>query len=357
MKGWLVKGGGIAAFTMVLIFGWFCLWAMQQGFRPLTGLVFAFTPHPAPVQSNPVVPVMRAARVSWLGDLDNRELAEASGLTASPTHADVLWSINDSGDVPRVFATGMDGSDIGFWHVAAMDVAAMDVVDWEALDSFVWEGQPYLVIGDVGDNFHWRETAKILFVPEPATLSGNETLPVARQLTFTFPDGGLDVEAMAVDPARNRVLVISKRTRPPVLYALPLTAADDELLIAEEVAALEHLPKPTPLDREEQPRSWAYRHMPSGMDVHGDHLLLTTYRDAFLYDLSALDAAPHRVPLPTIGQREALTFMHGSPCRAFITRERSQRVGVADVFRIDLPLPGCDHTGGVSLTNERATKR
>lgn len=43
-----------------------------------------------------------------------------------------------------------------------------------------------------------------------------------------------------------------------------------------------------------------------------------------------------RVPLPSVGQREALSFGPGGSSMAYITRERRGGVGVADLYRVEL---------------------
>ena len=74
----------------------------------------------------------------------------------------LLWSINDSGDGPNVFAMNTKGEALGRWQV---DTATP--TDWEAMDSFVLEGEKYLLIADVGDNFARRDMVSLVVVKEP----------------------------------------------------------------------------------------------------------------------------------------------------------------------------------------------
>ena len=268
-----------------------------------------------------------------MGDIEARALAESSGLTASPTHADILWSINDSGGRPRIFAMKPDGTHVGYWWLA--DVMNLD---WESLDSFVQNGDGFIAIGDVGDNFSWRNDTRIIVIAEPRDMRiEREVLPAAWVLEFEYPYGPVDCEAIAVDVDRERVLLLSKREYPPKLYSIPLSANAGEKITAEHLASLAGFPRPTILDYDED-RNARYRHMPTGMDISGSSLLVTTYQHAYLFDLDDLEAAPVRISMPTVGQREAITFEAGMRDIAYVSRERYEQRGVADIFRVSWKL-------------------
>lgn len=307
----------------------FCLYGFSQGHRVGSGLAHLFEFRADPVEDNPPLEDIAWHRVSWLADIENLDLSESSGLTASNLHHNVVWSINDSGNGPQIFAIGLDGKDLGAWLV---DTA--DPEDWESMDSFVLDGVAYLVIGDTGDNLRWRSEVSFLVVPEPTDLRLTDTaLAVAWQVRFTYPDGPRDSEALAVDPHNKLVYVLSKRHYPAELFRVALRSPD--LLQAEKLAELE-LPRPITQEMEEG-SSVAFRYTPTGMDLAENRLFVTTYRHAFLYQLNAIDDPPLRVPLPTIGQREALTFAKDRSDLAFISRERARGLGIADLFMIELP--------------------
>ena len=56
------------------------------------------------------LPVARYARVLWLGDVPSPRINEVSGLAVSRRNRDLLWTINDSGDGPDLYAIGEDGA-------------------------------------------------------------------------------------------------------------------------------------------------------------------------------------------------------------------------------------------------------
>ena len=81
-------------------------------------------------------------------------------------------------------------------------------------------------------------------------------------------------------------------------------------------------------------RTARYLGLPTGMDLFEERLLVTTYRNAYLYDYGALDKPPEEIVLPFSGQREAITFgfESGRSCLRFDEREKGTQV--ADIFEI-----------------------
>ena len=322
---YLRSGVLVALGLLALFIGLFVGYGWSQGHDPLRALGNLLAPHPNPVERNPALPAVAKHRVSWLGDIENRDLNESSGLTASILHEDVLWSINDSGGEAELFALSLTGR-----HIATISINSDKPFDWESLDAFELEGRAFIAIADVGDNFGWRSSVEILVVPEPVALKGGQ-VDVARRMEFTYPDGPRDSEAIAVDAANNRILVLSKREYPQKLYELSLFKSGLAKLLGE----LPGLPQPSLEDYEEEPDTAQYRHMPSGMDYDpvNDRLLVTTYKDAFLYRLGALEQGPTLIPMPSVGQREAITWTGKDT--AVVSRERFEGIGVSDLFQIE----------------------
>ena len=113
MKYVLAAAGAAAFGLLVLFFGY----GWSQGHDPVRALGNLLAPHPDPVESNPDLPVIAKHRVSWLGDIENRELSESSGLAASVLHDAVLWSINDSGGEASIYAMTHSGR-----HLATVSI-------------------------------------------------------------------------------------------------------------------------------------------------------------------------------------------------------------------------------------------
>ena len=274
------------------------------------------------------------SQVRWSGDIQDPLLNESSGLASSNNRQDLLWSINDSGDGPNLFAMNTKGESLGRWQVA-MGMPT----DWEAMDSFVLEGESYLLIADVGDNFARRDMVSLVVVKEPR-LNDQEavSIPVEWRIEFSYPDGPRDCEAVAVDADRQRVLLLSKRTFPNELYSVPLRNKTGGQVIAQKLSDLYPLPRNVPENDKLYGKAAPYQGMPTGMSLRGNKLLVTTYRDAYLYDVRDVAKEPARIPLPLAGQREGIAFAGNSETTAYVSRERNNGTEVADLFKIDFAV-------------------
>ena len=273
--------------------------------------------------------------VLWMGKLESEDLPETSGLAASRTEPNLLFAVNDSGNAPGIYALTIDGKEAGYWPIDYPNTH-----DFEDLAAFVLDGKHYLLVADTGDNFHWRRQLNILVFEAPDTESNGRPLQLAWQFGFNFPKGYRDVEAVAVDAESNSIFLVSKRYVPPEIFRLPLQPGDD-LVTAESVVVLEGIPRPTDRDLAEDPTYGAYSSMPTAFDINGRDAVLVTYKEAYLYRrkpgetwAEAFSRMPNRVPLPDINALESVAF--DSKGRYFyVTGEREDGTGPADVFRVD----------------------
>lgn len=240
-------------------------------------------------------------------------LDELSGLTHSLATPDWLWAHNDSGDGARLFRVGLDGRDGGV--VAVPDAIA---IDWEAIATLRWQGQPALLIGDIGDNRAQRPVITLYAVQDPG-LKGDRA-PLLWQLNVRYPQGPRDAEGLAVDPITGDILILSKRERPPQLYRVPLPASvpvPGAVVTAERLGPVQHLPPATALDLADDPLFGLLRDWPTALDIAPDGLsaIVTTYKDAYRYRRAADEdwaqafaRAPERIDLPQWKQTEAGAF-------------------------------------------------
>ena len=144
-----------------------------------------------------------------LGQLENKQIKESSGLACSRLEAGLFWTHNDSGDTPRLFAFDMDGK-----HRGTFLVEGAEALDWEDMASVVMDNQALLVIGDVGDNKTDRQVRTLYVVHEPRLDGFSQGKPVAGKLMqtihFSFPDGPRDCESLAVDTSTKTIFLVSK---------------------------------------------------------------------------------------------------------------------------------------------------
>jgi hypothetical protein len=166
---------------------------------------------------------LAAAEPVQLATLEDRSIKESSGLVASRRSPGILWTHNDSGDGPFVYAFDRAGRSRGTWRVEGAQA-----VDWEdmAAGPGPVQGQSYLYAGDIGDNGRAREFVVVYRFPEPdltaAQPAGKEaraTQP-AEALRLKYPDGAHNAEALAVHPVNGDIYVVTKANASAGVYKL-----------------------------------------------------------------------------------------------------------------------------------------
>jgi len=206
------------------------------------------------------------------------QLDEASGMACSLRNPGLWWLNNDSGAKPRLHAILADGR-----YQGSLQVRDCEAIDWEDCTSFLYEGKPCLLIADVGDNTASRSQVTLIIVAEPAAseLSPERKLLVDSlwRVSLVFPDGPRDCEAVAVDAQGGRVLLVSKRTRPAVLYSVPLRPSQKGPITAQRLASLDWL---KPSDGK-QPK---YGGQPTALSLSADgrHAALLTYDGLWTFE-------------------------------------------------------------------------
>lgn len=254
-------------------------------------------------------PVASERGTRLAGVLIDPQLSEISGLAASRRHADVLWMLDDGGNPERLFAVGTNGT-----RLATMRVEGVTKTDWEDIAAFRLDGRDYLLIADTGDNGGLRRSLQLHVVEEPARLENARVRP-AWSIAFRWPDGARDCEAVAVDPKRGEVLLISKKRQPPELFSLPLRPQGTSLQTARRLGPLAGVPQPDANALRRNPQRARLDSQVTAADVSPDTrtLAVMTYRWLLLYPRrpheswgDAVARAPRFEPLPWLPQAEAL---------------------------------------------------
>ena len=276
----------------------------------------------------------RAIRPVLAGRLENRDIDEASGIARSQRAAGVYWVINDSGK-PRLHPIDGRGRALG---KVKIDDAKLS--DWEDIASFTLDGQPYLLVADIGDNDADRKDVRLYIIEEPEP--EDEEVDVAWEFDFTYPDRPHDAEAVAVDVENERVLVLTKRQIPAMLYELPLRPDNDKRQVAMPLGA-PVLPQPRRQDVEFAPKTKNWWWQPTAMDLSDDDraVVILTYRGVFYYLrkpgedwMDALKRRPLALSTGDYGEAEAVSF-NADGTAVIITLEGRG----APVVRIDLERP------------------
>ena len=159
------------------------------------------------------------------------EVRESSGVAFSLRFPGVLWTHNDSGWRPFVYAvtrSGMLDGTLRVEGVAARDWEAMDVTPCDA-GSCIW-------IADTGDNGERRSDVELVRIPE--TEPGEGTPVQGERFPIVLPDGPRDIEAMYILPGERIHLVTKGRNHPVTVYRYPLPLRPGQAVVLEEVQEL-----------------------------------------------------------------------------------------------------------------------
>ncbi|MGK0273298.1 MAG: hypothetical protein ACI88H_003978 [Cocleimonas sp.] len=283
------------------------------------------------------------------GSIIAPSIDEASGLAASRLNDKILWVHNDSGDTARIFAIDTQGH-----QLATVNITGVKNTDWEDIASFVYQGEAYLLIADVGDNQAKRSQYQLHLIKEPdlSQLNGQKTLSVkpSWSMTFTYPDGAHDCESVAVDVAKQKIRLLTKRDKLPILYELPLIApsaqgdsnnASVQMINKQAKRLGEIAPFPTAMLDYVSIYTWAgFAGKPTAMDISADGLsaVVLTYTHAFYFTQSQpgdwvalFSTQPQEIALPAIKQAEAVAFSQEGNS-IFITSEMLP----APLYKMDL---------------------
>lgn len=240
----------------------------------------------------------------------DRRVREPSGIVASRTHANILWTHGDSGRAPKLYAVDAQGA-----LVAELAVAGVENVDWEdiALDE-----HGNLWIGDIGNNSSNRKDLVVYRVAEPDPNAGLESVGVDHRVHFRYPDqddfsdsrGPFDAESLFWWSGSLWLATKHRRDTLTVVYRFPQLDVDEVVL--ERVAQWDlgtQLGEGHPASR--------FPGMATGADVSADQqaLALLSYDAVFVFELAAGQADPfagkvNRIALDPghVDQVEAVTW-------------------------------------------------
>ncbi len=161
---------------------------------------------------------VRPTAVRTIPTRNPADLTENSALVSSPSEPGTLFTINDSGNEPMLFALDTTGAFRGRWRVAGASNR-----DWEAASGgpcisgsgpySIRAGASCLFIGDIGDNEAQRSVLTVYQIDEPrvSDTAHTDELP-AQMLRFRYPDQAQDAEALYVGP-QGTMFLITKRKR------------------------------------------------------------------------------------------------------------------------------------------------
>jgi len=236
---------------------------------------------------------------------------ETSGLALSHRTPGVLWTHNDSGNEPVLFALDTAGVMLG-----QVRVTGAGLVDWEDLGAGPCEAGTCLFIADIGDNLGLRDSVTIYVVPEPLP-TDVETAPTIA-FHARYPDGARDAEGVFVLTSGD-IYIVSKGGRGPIaIYRFPLTAQ-----IPGTTATLERV-------RELWPRSSpGLRVTGATISPDGRWVMTRTYRMLFRYSTDELiggkTALPTEFDLRPLHERQGESVALSDSGDVWLTSEADGR--------------------------------
>jgi hypothetical protein len=244
------------------------------------------------------------------GTISDRNLCEVSGLAISRTNKDTLWAINDSGNSAFVYALNSKGELTG-----TLNIKGVFNNDWEDLASFEYNGKAYILIADVGDNNAIRSKCFLHFVEEPELKKVQRasifSVKPSWSITYTYENGPRDCESVAVDVVNRKILLLSKRDIPPILFELPLEKV--KTAVAKKCVVINPLPKRI----QEDTTFSKFSNQPTGMDISADgfSVVVLTYGSAFYYSKNKTTdwsevflGSPKELLFPPMRQAESICF-------------------------------------------------
>lgn len=153
-----------------------------------------------------------------IGTINNPHLNEISGVVVSQRHPHVLWTHNDSGDGPYVYALTRAGTLLSR-HPLPEGTSARD---WEDLARLPRKDRDVLFVADTGDNKRKRKRGSYVhrfLEPEkvgeekqalPGKPPADIPVPAVSTMHVHYPDGPRNVEALLVDPWTGELVFVTK---------------------------------------------------------------------------------------------------------------------------------------------------
>jgi hypothetical protein len=222
---------------------------------------------------------------------------EASGLVASASMPGYLWTMQDSGQPNSLYLMSQDGKNIKEFKIPGSINR-----DWEevALGPGPDGNANYIYIGDIGNNNSPTVNENVIYrIPEIKAINGSFNDSNLAKITFSYPDGPRDAEAMIVDPMTKDIFIISKEMEQAVVYRLAYPQSLTSTIIGEKMGTIPNVAFTTG----------------ASISVDGSEILVRNYFSAFYWSRKAgetvgqvLLRAPKPLAIAVEPQGEAVCF-------------------------------------------------
>ena len=244
--------------------------------------------------------VVGQAEIAQLGELEDPKINESSGLAFSRRSEDIIWTHNDSGDGPFLYAFDLAGRSRGTFAVERAPA-----YDWEDMAACEIDGVAHLIAADIGDNKVARDFCTLYIVEEPevgADISHTGKLSIVRRIDFQYEDGKHDAEAIAVDADGASIYLITKKSKknlPCHLYQLDIPSESTTNPVTARIVCEVDIRKVVAMD----------------ISRDGSRMIVLTYDEALEFERApdeswgtAIQKPPRQLPMPWRAQGESICY-------------------------------------------------
>ncbi len=241
-----------------------------------------------------------------VGTLEPSMINESSGLQTSRLVEGRIYHINDSGDGPNVYYSGIDGS-----STKSFSIDDMYPEDVEALSMTRCEQNDCLVIADIGDNRERRSDYSLTFIKEKKHYARIETSH--KTVFFTYPDKSHNAESIFFTNngdfyvITKEIDVKNKISEPGYIFSIKKNElVEGSYVIAKFVGRL---------DLTHINHKWSHQvATDTTLSPDGKTLLVLNYKNVISFDIYSTNnddislSHPRMINVKTLSQQEAITF-------------------------------------------------
>jgi len=261
-------------------------------------------------------------------------LLETSGVAAGIRNPGLVWTHNDRGHGPVLYAVDREG------QIRARIEVNQPSLDWEDVARGRCDLGACLYVADTGDNGERRDVISFYRLAEPEgergqPVEGDRTVE-AERYPMVLPDGPRDIEAMYVLPTEQMFFVTKGRNDPVTVYRYPSPLRLDEVVTLIEVQRLTDGPV-------------AFPRMVTGASatLDGSTVAIRTYATLEFFSVTAgerlLESGLGRVDLRSLGEAQGEGVGFGADGTIVLTSESAGGVGASLTFlSCDLNAPALD---------------
>jgi len=250
-----------------------------------------------------------------LANLSDQRINESSGIARGDVTKGILWTHNDSGDGPFLFAINKKGETL-----ARFEIAGAKNVDWEDIANGPGEtGKPAIYVGDIGDNSKNRSDLFVYRIDEPAVDTTRTRVEATTELPdkypFRYPDHPHDAETLLVHPTTGEIVIVTKEEDGVSgVYAFPIPLKPSIPVTLEKVGTIVF--KSQYLTGISSRLAMGERMATGGsVSPDGRKIVIRTYLMGYEWKIApgasiaqALKGTPRQIALPLVRQGESICY-------------------------------------------------